>query len=270
MDRVSTAGYALGYVGGGLLLALNLAWIQKPEWFGLPHGAGLDRVRGDAPARLAFLSVAVWWLVFSIPLFRRVPEPPRRLEPDEARGESSVPGRVRPSGRDLPRAARLSAGVPDAPGVPDLQRRHRHDHPDGDDLRDRDRHRPGRRSSRRSCWCSSWASRSPSSSACWRGGSAPSGRSSWDSLAYTGISVLGYFMTTATHFFVLAALVGMVQGGTQALSRSLFAEHDPAAQVGGVLRLLQRVREVRRDLRPRSSSRGPSRPRARAGTRFSR
>ena len=35
IDRVSTAGYALGYLGGGLLLALNLAWIQKPEWFGL-------------------------------------------------------------------------------------------------------------------------------------------------------------------------------------------------------------------------------------------
>ena len=39
-------------------------------------------------------------------------------------------------------------------------------------------------------------------------------------LAYTAISVLGYFMRTATHFYVLAGLVGMVQGGTQALSRS--------------------------------------------------
>ena len=38
IDRVSTAGYAMGYVGGGILLALNLAWIQKPEWFGLPPG----------------------------------------------------------------------------------------------------------------------------------------------------------------------------------------------------------------------------------------
>ena len=40
----------------------------KPEWFGLPNaGAGM---------RLSFLSVAIWWVVFSIPLFRRVPEPP--------------------------------------------------------------------------------------------------------------------------------------------------------------------------------------------------
>ena len=41
-------------------------------------------------------------------------------------------------------------------------------------------------------------------------------------VVYTGISVLGYFMTTAWHFFVLAFLVGTVQGGSQALSRSLF------------------------------------------------
>src|SRR5262245_36893217 len=75
IDRVSTAGYALGYLGGGLLLALNLAWLQRPAWFGLPSGEGLGESQATLPARLAFLSVAVWWLVFSIPLFRRVPEP---------------------------------------------------------------------------------------------------------------------------------------------------------------------------------------------------
>ena len=78
IDRVSTAGYALGYVGGGLLLLVNLAWIQVPELFGIA-GAGLAM-------RLSFLSVAVWWLGFSIPLFRRVPEPRRGLEADEEIG----------------------------------------------------------------------------------------------------------------------------------------------------------------------------------------
>src|SRR6185503_4227885 len=76
MDRVSSAGYALGYVGGGLLLALNLAWIAKPALFGLPSGDDLSEGAATLPARLAFLSVAVWWLVFSIPLFRRVSDPP--------------------------------------------------------------------------------------------------------------------------------------------------------------------------------------------------
>lgn len=60
-DRVSARGYALGYLGGGLLLAVNVVMI-----FFLP---------GTWGARLSFLSVAVWWTVFSIPLFLRVPEP---------------------------------------------------------------------------------------------------------------------------------------------------------------------------------------------------
>lgn len=61
-DRVSTRGYAAGYLGGGLLLAVNVLMI-----FTLGDNLG---------TRLSFLSVAIWWAVFSIPLLRRVPEPP--------------------------------------------------------------------------------------------------------------------------------------------------------------------------------------------------
>ncbi|NIR43825.1 MAG: MFS transporter [Gemmatimonadetes bacterium] len=75
VDRVSTAGYALGYVGGGILLAINLAMIMVPNLFGLAD-SGLA-------SRLSFISVAVWWFGFSIPLLRDVSEPPRRLEADE-------------------------------------------------------------------------------------------------------------------------------------------------------------------------------------------
>jgi UMF1 family MFS transporter len=60
-DVVSARGYAMGYLGGGILLAINIAMIQL--------------IPGTWGARLSFLSVAVWWAVFSIPLFRRVPEP---------------------------------------------------------------------------------------------------------------------------------------------------------------------------------------------------
>ena len=49
---------------------------------------------------------------------------------------------------------------------------------------------------------------------------------------YAGISMVGYFMTTATHFYILAVLVGMVQGGTQALSRSLFGSMIPRHESG--------------------------------------
>jgi UMF1 family MFS transporter len=51
-------------------------------------------------------------------------------------------------------------------------------------------------------------------------------------VVYMGISVLGYYMTTAFHFMILAFLVGMVQGGTQALSRSLFASMIPRSKSG--------------------------------------
>jgi UMF1 family MFS transporter len=51
-------------------------------------------------------------------------------------------------------------------------------------------------------------------------------------VAYSIITLIGYFMKTAAHFFMLAALVGMVQGGTQALSRSLFATMIPAHKSG--------------------------------------
>src|SRR5262249_42770101 len=76
VDRVSTAGFALGYVGGGVLLALTLLWIQKPQAFGFPDD--------QTAIRASFLSAAVWWALFSLPLFRRVPEPPASAEPGEA------------------------------------------------------------------------------------------------------------------------------------------------------------------------------------------
>ncbi len=60
----------------------------------------------------------------------------------------------------------------------------------------------------------------------------PSVRSHWGWSAYIGICVFGYFMKTATHFLILAILVGAVQGGTQALSRSLFASMIPEDKSG--------------------------------------
>ena len=70
IDRVSTGGFALGYLGGGAILALNVAWILSPATFGLPDAAHASR--------LSFASVALWWFLFSIPLFRGVPEPATR------------------------------------------------------------------------------------------------------------------------------------------------------------------------------------------------
>ena len=74
-DRVSTRGYAMGYLGGGILLAVNVVMLQQ--------------FPGTWGPRLSFLSVAVWWAVFSIPIFLRVPEPPAATE-ELSKGENVV------------------------------------------------------------------------------------------------------------------------------------------------------------------------------------
>jgi MFS transporter, UMF1 family len=80
MDQVSSKGYALGYIGGGLLLLINVIMIFV--------GPSLLPNMGEEQAtmlmmRLSLASVAVWWTVFSIPIFRRVQEPARMVEKSE-------------------------------------------------------------------------------------------------------------------------------------------------------------------------------------------
>lgn len=66
-DYVSSLGFALGYIGGGLLFLVNVLMFQMPHVFGIP-----DQVTA---VKLSFLTVAVWWGVFSIPVMLFVPEP---------------------------------------------------------------------------------------------------------------------------------------------------------------------------------------------------
>ncbi len=67
MDVVSAFGFALGYLGGGLLFALNVWMTLSPHTFGLANAAEAVRV--------SFILVAIWWAAFSIPIFVFVPEP---------------------------------------------------------------------------------------------------------------------------------------------------------------------------------------------------
>jgi UMF1 family MFS transporter len=218
LDRVSSAGYAIGYLGGGVLLAINLLMIERPTLFGIPDSL--------TATRLAIASVAVWWVVFSIPLFRSVPEPAIRLERDERPDSSVLKTGVKRlvetfhelrryrdafifllafllyndgiqtmirmatmygTAIGLPQSAMISAllltqfiGVPCAFAFGAL------------------------------------AQRIGARAAVFGG-----------LTVYLAITILGYYMSTAAHFYALAILVGMVQGGTQALSRSLFASMIP-------------------------------------------
>jgi UMF1 family MFS transporter len=69
LDRVSAFGYSLGYLGGGLLFLINVLMVSKPAWFGLADATQAVQV--------SFLTVAVWWLLFTIPLMRGVREQQR-------------------------------------------------------------------------------------------------------------------------------------------------------------------------------------------------
>lgn len=66
-DRVSALGFALGYLGGGLLFALCVLMTQQPQWFGLADAA--------SAVKLSFLLVSLWWFLFSIPILLFVKEP---------------------------------------------------------------------------------------------------------------------------------------------------------------------------------------------------
>jgi UMF1 family MFS transporter len=66
-NRVSALGFSLGYLGGGILFLLNVAMFLYPNWFGLENQ--IEAVVWS------FLSVAVWWLIFSLPIYLNVKEP---------------------------------------------------------------------------------------------------------------------------------------------------------------------------------------------------
>ena len=65
-NKTSSLGFSLGYLGGGILFLFNVIMYLNPEWFGLT---------GPADAVLwSFMSVAIWWLIFSMPLLLGVKE----------------------------------------------------------------------------------------------------------------------------------------------------------------------------------------------------
>jgi len=218
MDRVSTAAYAIGYLGGGILLLVNLAWILSPTAFGLSDSI--------AAIRLSFVSVAVWWLVFSLPLFFRVPEPTPSLEADETRLDNSIRiafVRLWETFHEL-RGFRqaflmLVAFLLYNDGIQTIIRMASiYGAEIGID---------------QNAQIAAFILVQFVGVPCSFLFGAMAGRigaraSIFLALTiYTGISLLGYFMTTTWQFFALAILVGAVQGGSQALSRSLFARMIP-------------------------------------------
>jgi UMF1 family MFS transporter len=217
-DRVSAAGYAMGYVGGGILLLLNLAWILRPATFGFADTA--------AATKASFVSVAIWWAVFSIPLFRRVPEPKTGRPAGGLSGVAAITG----SFRQLAATFQQIQQYKDAfllflamllyqDGIQTIIRM-------------------------AAVYGAEIGIDTTAQIAAFvmvqflgipfaflfgsLGTRIGTKRAIFIALAvYSLATILGYFMTTVTHFFILAALIATVQGGAQALSRSLFSRLIP-------------------------------------------
>jgi MFS transporter, UMF1 family len=222
-DRVSTGAFAVGYLGAGLLLAFCLLMIQQPALFGIPEGT--------LAVRLSFALVAVWWAAFTLPVLLRVPEPEPEVVAADRVSESVFVfalGRLRSTLSEL-RAYRhafvfLLAYLVYGDGIGTIIRMATIY---GAELGIDRGHMIGAIVMVQfvgvpfSFLFGSLAGRI---------GTKPS---LFVGLAvYLGVTVLAFFMTTALHFWLLAGLVGMVQGGTQALSRSLYASMIPAYKSG--------------------------------------
>lgn len=207
-DRVSGFGYALGYLGGGVLLGINV-WMHSKF--------GVDGVRWS------FVSVAAWWLVFSIPLFLFVPEPGtgRRAPLIESvrRGFQSLIKHLLALGREkkllyfligylfyidgvntiikMAVDYGLSIGLDSAGLVKAILMTQFIGFPSAVAF--------GYLGEKRSPLFGIWLCL----------------------IAYLGVTVYSYFLTTSLEFYVMAGVIGVVQGGIQALSRSFYARLVP-------------------------------------------
>lgn len=223
VDRVSAAGYALGYVGGGLLLAINVVWMLWPAAFGMRDV--------ETATRYSLLSVGVWWGVFSLPLFLRVPEPRRACGAAAAEAGSAVRtafARLARTFREIRQYRDLllfllafwlyNDGIGTIIKMATLY---------GASLGLEFRHLVmALLLTQFVCVPFSFLF------------GALAGRIGVKNgihlalATYALIAGLGFLMTRTWHFYALAAMVGTVQGGAQALSRSLFARMVPKDRSG--------------------------------------
>jgi UMF1 family MFS transporter len=215
IDRVSSKGYAVGYLGGGVLLAMNVAWILKPGWF-LMADSGVA-------SRASFLSVAIWWAIFSIPIFRHVPEP---LRVHTAGQTPSIGGAFKSLARTIKEIRRhrelmlflaafwlYSDGIGTVIKMATIY---------GAEIG------IGRSALIGALLLVQFIGIPCTMLFGGLAGKLGAKRALYVALGvYCMVSIGGYFMSEAWHFWALAILVATSQGGAQALSRSLFSRMVP-------------------------------------------
>jgi UMF1 family MFS transporter len=219
-DRVSSLGFGVGYLGGGILFAANVVMLLKFESFGF---AG----KADA-IRASFLTVSLWWAIFSIPLFLFVKG--RRAEGVLSLGAAAAKG-LREIGatiRELPRYRPvflfIAAYMLYIDGVNTVIRMATKF---GADLNF------DASVLMTALLMTQFIAFPAALGFGWLSGRIGPRPAILLGLAVYTVATFGaMFMTQPVHFYMLAGLVGLVQGGVQSLSRSFFARLIPEEKAG--------------------------------------
>ncbi len=219
-DTISALGYALGYLGGGLLFAQNVLMVSKPGLFGLDDPA--------AAIRVSFVLVALWWAVFTLPLVFYVRERQKRVPQSRARMVAEGMRRVGRTFRRI-RSYRsvfvfLVAYWLYIDGVDTI-------------IRMAVDYGMSLGFSPNSLVLALLITQFvgfPAAIAFGRIGERIGAKNGiYIAIAvYLGVTVWGFLMTRESEFYALAVTVGLVQGGIQSLSRSYFARIIPAERSG--------------------------------------
>lgn len=220
IDQVSSKGYAMGYIGGGILLAINLVMIMfLPDWLGVDTAL---------MTRLSFVTVAIWWFIFTLPLLLNVKEPPRRIEAGEE-GMKPVQAsfkRLTETFREIRHYRDLSLGMLAfwiyANGIGTIIVMAT---AYGNELGF------GQTTLIGTLLMVQFLAAPFAFLFGWLAKKVGTIKGIYISLAvYTLISILGYFMYQEWQFWVLGAFVATVQGGSQALSRSMIGKMIPKSK----------------------------------------
>ncbi len=233
-ESVSAFGFAAGYLGSALLLTLNTFMVRAPEAFGL---AG-----PDVAVRIAFLLVAIWWAVFSIPIMLFVEE-------DAPKG-TAVRGAVREGYRQLVDTFReirryrqiflfLLAFWLYIDGVHTMIQ-----------LATNFGQRLGFSSSDlvTALLVTNFVGFPATLFYGWLGEKIGPKRGIYIALAvYIGVSIWAMFLTHVWQFYAMAIMIGTVQGGVQSMSRALYASmvpKDKSAEFFGFYNMLGKFAAV--------------------------
>ncbi len=217
---VSAYGYALGYAGGGLLLLLNVVMVSSPASFGLANAA--------EAVRWSFLMVAGWWLLFTVPALLWVreqrPAHPLGLPAAFAAGWNELRTTIGQVRRYRPLLWFLLAYWMYIDGVNTIIKM-AVDY--GLSLGFASQNLIA------ALLITQFVAFPAALAFGWIGSRIGARNGIFIAIAvYSMVTIAAYFVQTATHFYLLAGTIGLVQGGIQSLSRSYFATLVPAGKQG--------------------------------------